>query len=502
MRRYSFLFLISFISIFALIFLFGCSTTPDECIHSFGEWSITSDSDCTTMRERKRVCALCGSVEVEMIAPEHKGEWTVISAPSCTAGGVNYRKCTRCGIEEYRNVEALGHKGVWEIVSASTCTQVGSRRMTCTVCGETVTEETVALGHEYGEWLITKQATCLTGDKESVCARCGDVKHEEIPADYSAHVFDEGVCTLCGERTATEGLRFELTDRNTLAVAGYTGRDVDVQVPSYYGGLIVTEIRENAFKDKSAITSLTIPRSVTTIAAGCLSGCSSLERLTIPFVGRSLSYPTADAIEEFRGKFGTFFGEEEYEGGIMIKQDSGGWSSWGSDSYCLPASLRKVKVEGGDIRICAFDNCSMLTEIALPSGVTSIGYYAFHGCTGLASVSIPDSVTSIGAYAFQDCIGLTSITIPNGVKSIGSSAFSGCCGLTSITIPDTVTSIERNAFYVREELTSITYQGTTAQWEAISKNPSWYQYASPRSSGSAYFLVHCTDGEVRTHVPW
>ena len=68
--------------------------------------------------------------------------------------------------------------------------------------------------------------------------------------------------------------------------------------------------------------------------------------------------------------------------------------------------------------------------------VIAIGAYAFQDCSGLTSVTIPEGVTSIGAYAFQDCSGLTSITIPEGVTSISKNAFEGCSGLTSVTIPN------------------------------------------------------------------
>ena len=41
------------------------------------------------------------------------------------------------------------------------------------------------------------------------------------------------------------------------------------------------------------------------------------------------------------------------------------------------------------------------------------------------------SVTSIGYEAFDDCSGLTSVTIPSSVTSIGVSAFYGCSRLTT-----------------------------------------------------------------------
>ena len=104
----------------------------------------------------------------------------------------------------------------------------------------------------------------------------------------------------------------------------------------------------------------------------------------------------------------------------------------------------------------AFDGCSGLTSLTIPSGVTSIGFYVFSGCSGLTSLTIPSGVTSIGDRAFYGCSGLTSLTIPSGVTSIGIAAFRGCSGLTSLTIPSDVTSIGDRAFYGCSGLTSLT----------------------------------------------
>ena len=98
---------------------------------------------------------------------------------------------------------------------------------------------------------------------------------------------------------------------------------------------------------------------------------------------------------------------------------------------------------------------SGLTSLTIPSGVTSIGESTFYGCSGLINLTIPSSVTSIGNQAFSGCSGLTSLTIPSGVTSIGRSAFSGCSGLTSLTIPSSVTSIGESAFWDCSGLTSL-----------------------------------------------
>jgi hypothetical protein len=56
-----------------------------------------------------------------------------------------------------------------------------------------------------------------------------------------------------------------------------------------------------------------------------------------------------------------------------------------------------------------FENCTSLTSIAVPSGVTKIEDNAFKGCSGLTSITIPSSVTSLGTNVFANCSSLASI---------------------------------------------------------------------------------------------
>ena len=120
----------------------------------------------------------------------------------------------------------------------------------------------------------------------------------------------------------------------------------------------------------------------------------------------------------------------------------------GLTSLKLPSDIRLIGRH-------AFEGCSGLTSITLPSGVTEIGSSAFYGCSGLTSITLPSGVTEIGSSAFYGCSGLTSITLPSGVTWIGHSAFEGCSGLTSITLPSGVTEIGKSAFANCSGLTSI-----------------------------------------------
>ena len=121
----------------------------------------------------------------------------------------------------------------------------------------------------------------------------------------------------------------------------------------------------------------------------------------------------------------------------------------GLTSITLPSGVTSI----GE---CAFIYCRGLTSITLPSGVTKIGNDAFEACSGLTSLTLPSGLTEIGRGAFQDCSGLTSLTLPSGVTEIGDLTFAACSGLTSLTLPSGVTSIGDYAFYACSGLTSIT----------------------------------------------
>ena len=145
---------------------------------------------------------------------------------------------------------------------------------------------------------------------------------------------------------------FEFILNNTaVVVIRYKGTAADVTIPSRYKGKPVTMIDHAAFHNNSAVTSVTIPDSVTAIPDDAFGFCSQLTNISIP---NSVTF----------------------------------------------------------IGFSAFNSCTSLKSITLPSSLSTIQSYAFYNCGNLKTIRIPVSVTSIGNCAFDVCPSLMTVTYP------------------------------------------------------------------------------------------
>ena len=385
-------------------------------------------------------------------------------AATCTSTGLTEGKyCSVCqeALVKQTEIPALSHDIVNHNSQSATCTAIGwGDYETCNRCDYTTYSEIGIINCIESEWIIDEAATeAENGLKHTECTMCHTRMREEIiPA------------------TASLGLAYAVNDDGVSCTITGMGRckDKDVCIPSSIDGYSVTSIGSYAFNHCSSLTSVTIPDSVTSISRGTFYYCSSLTNVTIPDSVTSIGEMAFDSCTSLTS--------------VTIPDSV---TSIGNQAFYRCASLTSFTIPNGITSIgeWTFCACSSLTSVTIPDGVTSIGSDAFRSCTSLTSVTIPDSVTSIGDGAFHSCSSLTNVTIPNGITSIEEWTFYNCSSLTSVTIPYSVTSIRQDALSGCTSLASIHYNGTKAQWNAISKGYDW-------NSGTGRYTIYCIDGNI------
>lgn len=110
---------------------------------------------------------------------------------------------------------------------------------------------------------------------------------------------------------------------------------------------------------------------------------------------------------------------------------------------------------------------------------------------GAAEINIGGDV---GAEAFGGCTNLNMVTVD--CKKICDRAFWGCPKLNSLTIGKSVSEIgsgiiSNSAFYIPNGV-RIKYNGTVAEWDAITKDENWVGEMVTVENG----VVICSDGTV------
>lgn len=99
----------------------------------------------------------------------------------------------------------------------------------------------------------------------------------------------------------------------------------------------------------------------------------------------------------------------------------------------------------------AFLNETLVSELTIPSGVTTIERMAFDKIGGSEQVNefrltLNEGLVTIGDFGFAASKNLKDVIIPNTVQTIGNGAFESCNSLSSVTIGSCVTSIGNAAF--------------------------------------------------------
>lgn len=281
---------------------------------------------------------------------------------------------------------------------------------------------------------------------------------------------DANVKSICVSHWDTNG-DGEISIAEALAVTdlgtGFSSSSISSFNELYYfQGL--TSIGKWAFYN-SGLTSVIIPKSVTTIDECAFQGCSNLTSIKIPSSVKEIKnyvfqYCTNLASINITDNI-SFIGAGAFDDTRWLDYQSDGIIYLGN--WCIGYKGTKpsgtLTIEDGTLGIAsdAFAFCTGITSVSLPSTLKYINTAVFHECSNITSITMPNSILYIGHQAFFGCSKLGSINLGNSLTYIGQFAFYNCTSLNTITIPNTVTTIEDVAFENCTGLTSMMVLATT-----------------------------------------
>ena len=116
----------------------------DECIHRWGEGTVTKTPGCAAAGEKQYICKNCGEKKTETIPATGKHTWKAVvdKAATCGAAGSQHKECSVCGKKDAATaIPATGNHsfGEYTVTKAPTVLAAGVKTRTCKVCGKTET---------------------------------------------------------------------------------------------------------------------------------------------------------------------------------------------------------------------------------------------------------------------------------------------------------------------------------------------------------------------------
>ena len=240
-----------------------------------------------------------------------------------------------------------------------------------------------------------------------------------------------------------------------------------VIIPAYVQDKAVVEVR---FKGCTGLTGVIFPDTVEYISG--FENCQNLTRVRWSAGLKKIKLGAFDgtALETLVLPKGVEMLENAFQNCTRLKSVSlpSTLTKIGNSSGVPPFSgchsLESIEIAEGNEVYASDGNCIMrkadntlvfgCKASKIPSYTEHIGSHAFCD-SGAESIALPEGVTSIGNFAFYDNDRLKEIALPQSLTSIGHYAFSWCTALGKITIPDGVTELPQGLFSWCTELKDV-----------------------------------------------
>ena len=165
-----------------------------------------------------------------------------------------------------------------------------------------------------------------------------------------------------------------------------------------------------------SLTEITIPSTVTSLGRGSFYGCRFMT--TVNFPGSN----TSSNLDINTNVYGMFYGA----GGYTLNLDR---NITFNDGFSIAPFRNVIIVNIGshvtNLPEKLFYESTNLTQIQMSNTVTTMGDYCFYGCTSLVDISscLSTGMTEIPEHAFDHCTSLASVTIPSYITTLHASAF-------------------------------------------------------------------------------
>lgn len=188
----------------------------------------------------------------------------------------------------------------------------------------------------------------------------------------------------------------------------------------------VTQIGSSAFSGCTSMKTFTMPKSVTTLVTTPYG-----ESYTIENVGSGRQFSGCTALEEFI-----------FEEGSALTKLAG--YMFGECS-----SLEKIVNLPTGVTVLPnslFRNCESLRSFVIPARITILGGWVFDSCKALNELVFEgDNVSVIGQYAFTNTA-ITELNVPSKITSIPHNMAYGCTQLVKVVLGANVETIDYEAF--------------------------------------------------------